>query len=90
MLICKAFPNGATQSACKPLTVTETIGFPIVVPEIKLRQITVQMALSAMLKHTLHATLEDAEIAFNRVRVDSTTTILALAVVHDAMREIAV
>src|SRR5258708_7473466 len=38
---------------------------PVVIPEVKFRQITVQMFLAAMLV-ALHAALEDRIIAFNR------------------------
>src|SRR5689334_8852701 len=40
-----------------------------VVSELELGKVAVQMHLAAMLVNAFHAALEDAEIAFNRVRV---------------------
>lgn len=44
-----------------------------------------EVLLGAVLVHALHAALEHAEIALNRVRVDDAATILALSVTHEVM-----
>ena len=42
----------------------------VVVAEIELREVAVQVLLSAVLTDATYAALEDQELAFNRVRVD--------------------
>jgi hypothetical protein len=44
-----------------------------------------QMFLTAMLIDALHAALEDREVAFNRVRMDFTATILASRMVDEGV-----
>jgi len=44
---------------------------PIVIAKIKFGKVAVKVFFRAMLVNALHAKLEDAEIAFNRVRMDS-------------------
>jgi hypothetical protein len=57
----------------------------VVVAELKLSDVAVQVLTAAMLIDALHAALEDREAAFQRVRVDVVTHILASAVLNDAM-----
>ncbi len=42
-----------------------------------------KMLFTAMLINALHAALEDAEIALNRISMDNTAAILALAVCRE-------
>lgn len=44
-----------------------------------------KMAFTAMLVDALHSTLQDAEIAFNRIRMDFAAVVFAPIVVHYAM-----
>lgn len=48
-------------------------------PELKLSRIAVEMLLGAVLVDALHAALKDAEIAFNRVCLNVTANVVALA-----------
>ncbi len=57
----------------------------MVIPEVKLSKVTVQVLLGAVLVDALHAALEDAEVAFNRVRVRFTATVFAVLVANDLM-----
>ena len=50
----------------------------VVVAEIVFRKITMQMLLAAMLIHTTHAALEDAEIAFDRIGMDIAAHVFAM------------
>src|SRR4051812_8954583 len=61
--------EAASDDHCGTLRVFDPGTDARVVPEIKLGKVAVQMHLAAMLVNALHATLEDAEIALNRVRV---------------------
>ena len=57
----------------------------IIVAEVEFRKITVQMMLSAMLIDTLHAALEDTEIAFEGVGVAIAALPFLLAVIDAFM-----
>ena len=47
-----------------------------------------QILLTTVLVNALHAALEDGKEAFDRVRADAATALLANAVVHDAMTKV--
>lgn len=55
----------------------------LVIAKIELGQIAMQAALAAMLVDAFHATLEDREVAFNRICVGRAITVLTLAMTHD-------
>ena len=57
----------------------------MIVPEAELRQVAMQMALSAMLVDPAHSALEDAEAAFDRVGVNLLPGKLASAVANMLM-----
>jgi len=57
----------------------------VIVPELEFRRIAVQMFLGAVLVHTLHAALEDAEIAIDGIGVDRAAAPLALTVLDERM-----
>lgn len=60
--------------------IIHTVRCPIIVAEIKFRSVTVQVLLAAVLIHALHAALEDAVEAFDRVGVNFSATVFALTV----------
>lgn len=63
----------------------------VVVAEVKLRQIPVQVLLLAVLVHTIHAALEQTEVALTVVGVPFVADIFVLAVVHGiVLREVLV
>lgn len=57
----------------------------MVVPEIELGHVAMQVLLAAMLIDALHAALEDAVEAFNRIGMDGAAHILACAVANVIM-----
>jgi len=61
-------------------------GFPIVVSEIEIGKIAPQVFLGNVLINSVHAALEDAEEAFNHVRVNRPAHVLFLLVLDGAMR----
>jgi hypothetical protein len=89
LLICKPFSDYSGNCRNRTVTIIATQGFPIVIPELIFRQIAMQMLFTTMLIDALHATLENAEIALNRVAVDRwhfIIDILTGAVVSRAVR----
>ena len=56
------------------------LGDAVVIPEVKLCQIAVQVLFIAVLIHAFHASLEDREIAFQRVHVNRAANVLTSAV----------
>ena len=52
----------------------------MIIPEIELGQVAVQVLLRAMLIDALHAALEDAEVALDRIGMNGTINVLADAV----------
>jgi hypothetical protein len=58
---------------------------PIGVPEIKLRQVAMQVRFANMLVDAIDAALKDGVIAFNGIGVDVATYIFLHSVVHGAM-----
>ena len=85
MAVGKPLPDDALERLISALGITNAKGNPSTIPEIELGKIAVQMPFGAMLVHALHAPLEDAEIAFNRVRMSLAAPIFALVVANDAV-----
>ena len=63
-MISNALAFAAANSKHGALLIIVTKRNAVIVPEIKFREIAVQMLLAAMLVHALHAALEDREVAF--------------------------
>jgi hypothetical protein len=61
------------------LIVIHAIGNAVAVPKLKISRATVHVFLGAVLVDALHAVLEDAEIAFNRVGMNVTASLLTSA-----------
>ena len=78
--ICQALSCYATQRDQAAFRVFNSMRHTVVIAELEFRRIAVQVLLTTVLIHALHAALEDAEIALNRVGVDDATAILTLAV----------
>ena len=60
--------------------VTHSQGRPVIVPEIKFREIAMQVLLATMLVNALHSPFEDRKHAFNRIGVNVTANILPVRV----------
>jgi hypothetical protein len=92
--ISEPLPNNTTKRRLSATHVVDAQRHPVIVAEIEFRQIPVQVLLAGVLVNALHSTLEDAEIALNRVGVDRAVirvNVFLLAVAHDAMpREVLV
>ena len=80
LFVCKTLSHNSKKCKVCPHPIIRTVGDSVVIAELELCGVAVQVLLVAVLIDALHAALEDAEIAFNRVRVDNATAILALAV----------
>ena len=74
--ISQALTADLLQGAIGALLVIPVQRRAVVVAEVKFREVAVQMLFGAMLIDALHAALEDAEIAFNRVGVDGAAHVL--------------
>src|SRR4051812_4199719 len=84
-LIGEPLPDDAPQCVERPRRIIHAELHSVVLPEIELRHVAVQVLRLAVLIDTLHAALEHAVEAFNRVRVDLAPAILADAVPHEIM-----
>ncbi len=73
-LVRQTLADDSTQRPICTLFVIDTPRHAVGIAEIELRQIAVQVLLAAMLVHALHAALENAVVAFNRVGADRTTS----------------
>jgi hypothetical protein len=88
--VSKSLVLDATQQLLSTPLVVHAKSYPSIMPEIKLCQVAMQMAFATVLISATHATLEDAEITFGRVRVDIPANIFLGTVVDSAMfREVA-
>jgi hypothetical protein len=80
----------AAQQLLSTFLIIYAKSYPSIMPEIKLCQVAMEMAVAAVLISAPHAALEDAEITFGRVRVDIPANVFIGAVVDSAMfREMA-
>lgn len=70
-MVGKSLAGGPSQCNQAPFSIVHTVRDPAVIPEVELRSVAVKVLLAAVLVNTLHAPLEDAVEAFNRVRVDA-------------------
>ena len=57
----------ALDSKHRTFPIGDTEGSPVVVAEIKFREVAVKVLFVAMMVHAAHAALEDAEVAFDRI-----------------------
>ena len=69
MAVGKPLPDDALERSISALGITNAKGNPLTIPEVELGKIATQVPFGAMLVHALHASFENAEIAFNRVRM---------------------
>jgi hypothetical protein len=83
--IGEALPNDTTKRHVRARKIVHALRFSVVVAELELCRITMKMTFTAVLVDALHAALEDAEIAFHRVRVNVATDILASLVGGEVM-----
>ena len=60
---------------------------PIVIAELKLRDVQRQILVADLVERADDAALEDRPEAFNRVRVDRADDVLLVAVIDDAVRD---
>ena len=79
--VSQPLTHDALQRDVGALFIFDPESLPVAVSEIELGHIAMQVALCAVLVDALHAALEDAEEAFDRVRVDLATALLAATVV---------
>lgn len=70
-MIRKAATHDAPQRLPGALAVVNAIGDAVVVAELELGNVAVKVLLATVLIDTLHPALEDAEIPFHRVAVDT-------------------
>lgn len=78
----------ALKRGNRPRCIAVAIRHAVVIPELKFGQIAMQVRLATVLIDALHAALEDAERALNRVRVDDRVfpaDIVALGMCRGAM-----
>ena len=87
MLIGEPLADEARKDTVGPLPVIATERHAVAVAEIKLCEIAVKVLFRAPLINALHAALEDAEIAFNRVRVDAATPVFAERVIDRSVAQ---
>ena len=66
-----------------PLGVADSELHPVAIPKIELGKVAVQVLLAAVLIDSLHAALEDGEVALGGLRVDDAAHGLAFAVERD-------
>jgi hypothetical protein len=71
--VCEALAFHTFDSGKCAINVAVAKARSVIVPEIKFREITMQMLLFAMLIDDLHAAFKDRKHAFNRVRMYVTT-----------------
>lgn len=86
-MIGQALADHTKQRSAAALPIVAAVRFAVVVPELELREISVQVLLGAMLLDALHAALENRKAALDRVRVNTATDILAGLMVHLAVAE---
>src|ERR1700685_519533 len=79
--ICQALSDDALERVRGTLRIFDAKPRTIVVAEIKLRDVAMQVLFAAMLVDALHAALEDAVVAFERVHVHIAVDVFALVVV---------
>jgi len=72
-LIGKPLADDTAKDLFGSLLILAVNGNAVIIAEIELRQIALQMPFGAMLIGTLHAALEDAEIAFDAIGVNIVT-----------------
>ena len=87
--VSQTLPYHTAKRSVRTITVVAAKGFAIVIPKLEFGQIAMQIGFAAMLINTLHAALEDAEIAFDCVAVDGGHLIIVIltgAVVGSAVR----
>ena len=75
--ICEALADDATDRTFGALLIIDAEPNAVVIAEIELRQITVKVLLRTVLVDALHAALEDAEHAFDRIGVDRNAVFVA-------------
>ena len=69
-LIRQALANDTMQRNARAVRVIEAKRNAVIITELELGKVAVQMLFAAVLEHTFHAALEDAEIALNRVAMN--------------------
>jgi hypothetical protein len=84
-MIGQALAVRAFDRRQRPVNVAAPPRDPVIVSEIKFREIAVQMLLGAVLIDAFHAALEDGIVAFDGVGGDLAAYIFLFAVVHRAM-----
>src|SRR5688572_2101409 len=86
-LVADAFQQGSgsfriAESGLDPLSIQILdASFAVVVAEIKLMQVTLQVLFADVMERADHATLEDGEKTFNRVRGNFPASVFLSAVV---------
>ena len=83
--IAQSLANDTLQRHFCASAITESQPCAQIIPEIEFCKVAVQVLLRTVLVHALHAALENAEIALNRVAVDVATHILALTMAGEFM-----
>src|SRR6185437_71490 len=86
--ICASLADDPGQRLDRPLSVINPECFPFAVPEVKFRQIPIEMLRPAVLVNALHAAFENRKVAFDSLRVDSRIgrrDVLVRRVMHRAM-----
>src|ERR1700730_11018269 len=81
----KSLTINTTQQLLSTFLVVHAKGHASIMPKIKLCQVAMQMTFATVLISSTHATLEDAEVTFDRVRVDIPANVFFGAMFDSAM-----